>query len=74
MGEASCIGVVGIGKLGLPLALCIEKAGFNVIGMDIREDYVKQLQKRNFQSEEPYVNEFLRDASRFSATTSLQEV
>ena len=34
------ISVVGVGKLGLCLALCLEKVGFNVLGMDIFPDYV----------------------------------
>ena len=35
--------VVGIGRLGLGLALLIEKAGFNVCGVDIFPSYVKWL-------------------------------
>ena len=31
------IGVVGIGRIGLPTALCIANAGFETIGIDINK-------------------------------------
>ena len=37
------IGVVGLGYVGLPLALCFNEKGFNVIGMDIDETKTKKL-------------------------------
>ena len=33
------ISIIGIGRLGLCLALCFEKAGYEVLGMDLRENY-----------------------------------
>ena len=33
------ITVIGIGRLGLCFALCLEKAGYKVIGVDTSESY-----------------------------------
>ena len=38
------IGVVGLGYVGLPLALAYEQAGYNVVSVDIDEDRVAELQ------------------------------
>ena len=37
------IGVIGLGYVGLPLAVEFARAGFKVTGIDLREDRVKQL-------------------------------
>ena len=42
------IGLIGAGRLGICLALLIEKAGYEVLASDNREDYVKNLQIQNF--------------------------
>ena len=34
------IGVIGAGRLGICFALLLEKAGYNVIVSDCRDDYV----------------------------------
>jgi UDP-N-acetyl-D-glucosamine dehydrogenase len=39
----ACIGVVGLGYVGLPLALEFAKVGFNVIGYDVSERIVNAL-------------------------------
>jgi UDPglucose 6-dehydrogenase len=67
------VSVVGIGKLGLAFSLTLEKAGYNVVGVDINEEYVKGLNNKTFVSEEPNVTEYLNAAIRFKATTNLQE-
>lgn len=38
------VGVVGLGYVGLPLALALVDAGYEVVGVDIDQDRVKQLQ------------------------------
>ena len=43
--------VIGIGKLGLSVALTFEKSGFDVIGIDLNEKYVNNLNKKNFNSD-----------------------
>lgn len=42
-GRTACIGVVGLGYVGLPLALEFAKAGFRVIGYDVSERVVAGL-------------------------------
>ncbi len=41
--RSACIGVVGLGYVGLPLALEFAKVGFRVIGYDVSERVVKSL-------------------------------
>jgi nucleotide sugar dehydrogenase len=65
------IAVVGIGKLGLCLALNLERAGFHVLGIDIRQDYVDALNKKVFKSDEPLVEEYLHQSVNFTATTDI---
>ena len=38
--RSACIGVVGLGYVGLPLALEFARAGFHVIGYDVSERVV----------------------------------
>ncbi|MFB6198583.1 MAG: NAD(P)-binding domain-containing protein, partial [Halobacteriaceae archaeon] len=38
------VGVVGLGYVGLPLSLSLADAGYEVVGVDIDEDRVAQLQ------------------------------
>jgi len=68
--EADAV-VVGIGQLGLCFALTLERAGYSVVGVDARENYIRSLQSRTYQTKEPGVTEMLRTAHRFEATTDL---
>ncbi|MDA9613531.1 nucleotide sugar dehydrogenase [bacterium] len=67
------ISLIGIGKLGLCLALTLEKSGYDVLGCDVNEDYVKLINSKTFQSDEQGVNELLIKSKNFRATTNLQE-
>ncbi|MGO4526248.1 nucleotide sugar dehydrogenase [Microvirga sp. 2MCAF35] len=40
------VGIIGLGYVGLPLALTAVKAGFTVLGFDINETHVAQLNRR----------------------------
>ena len=40
------ISVLGIGKLGLGFALLLEKNGYNVLGLDISEEYIFKLNNK----------------------------
>lgn len=112
--QSKCVTVVGIGRLGLCTALCMERsffslvgkkrehkllsffvrsrflddlltvqiclavnchcrAGYDVVGVDVHQAYVDSLNDRSFASREPRVEEFLAGATRFHATTSIQE-
>eukprot|EP00121_Abeoforma_whisleri_P013413 Awhi_evm1s12373 len=67
------VSVVGIGALGICLALSLERAGYNVVGVDIFADYCKALNDKTFPAKEPRVAEFLQESKNFRATTNLQE-
>lgn len=67
------ITVLGIGRLGLGLALLIEKAGYNVLGIDINEEYVKQLNNKTFKTKEPEYENLLINSKNFKATLDLNE-
>lgn len=67
------ITVIGVGKLGLGFALKLESKGFNVLGVDINQNYVDSLNKKTLKTEEPYFSEMLKTSTKFKATTSLQE-
>lgn len=67
------ITVIGVGRLGLGLALLIEKAGFNVCGVDILPSYVKSLNDKTFKTKEPEYELLLKNSINFKATTNLKE-
>lgn len=67
------ITVIGLGKLGLCNALCLENAGYNIVGVDVSEQYVKSINDKTLSSYEPYVNEYLQNSKNLFATISLLE-
>lgn len=67
------ISVIGIGKLGLCFALTLEKSGFNVLGVDVFQDYVDSINKKTLKSSEQGVEQLLGLSENFVATTSLEE-
>ena len=67
------ISILGVGRLGLCFALTLEKAGYDVVGLDIREDYVKSLGNRTFRTIEPQVETLLVKSKNFKATSNFQE-
>ena len=65
--------VFGIGRLGICMALSFEKAGYDVLGIDVHQSYVDQLNQKTFVSNEPQVTEMNNQAVNFRATTSVSE-
>src|SRR5579864_6205960 len=70
------VGIIGLGYVGLPLAMEFAKAGFDVTGIDVQESKVARL-----NSGESYVQdvptEILRplvEAKKFHATTDFSAV
>ena len=72
MKDCKNVSVIGIGRLGLCFCLFLEKAGYNVVGVDINESYVEKVNSRSLVSPEPGVEKFLRSAKTFVATTDLK--
>lgn len=68
------LGIIGVGKLGLCFALSLEKVGYQVIGLDLSNDYVKSLNEKTFATTEPKVTEYLKNSKNFVATTSIQDL
>ena len=67
------ITIYGIGKLGLGLALLLEKNGYNVLGIDINTSYINELNNKTFKTKEPYYEMYLKDSSNFLATTDFNK-
>ncbi len=68
------IGVVGIGRLGVCLALNLERVGCNVVGVDSNAAYIHSLQSKTYSTNEPHVNSMLAESTNFFATTALSSV
>lgn len=68
------IGVIGIGRLGLSFALLCEQSGYEVVGYDVRQNYLDSLRDKSFSSPEPMVNEYLQAATHLMVTDQLSEV
>jgi nucleotide sugar dehydrogenase len=67
------IGVIGAGRLGICFALLVDRAGYDVVVSDVRESYVKNLNERVISTNEPLVEDLLKE-SNIEATTSNREV
>lgn len=67
------ISVVGIGRLGLGFALLLENIGYDVVGVDVSEEYVKKINSKTLNTSEPGYTELLKNSKNFKATTSLEE-
>lgn len=64
------IGIIGAGRLGLTFALLCEKAGFDVIISDKREEYISEIINRTYSNQEPQVNNLLQNSLKLTATTN----
>lgn len=67
------ISVIGIGRLGLCMALSFAQKGLNVVGVDLDSNYINSLNAKTFSSFEPHVNEYLSKVTTFEASTSLSK-
>ena len=72
------IAVVGIGRIGLPTALCFANSGFETIGIDINEKLVNMVNSGDYPlKDEPEfdkVFENVLEKKKFSAKTDIAEV
>jgi len=64
------IGIIGAGRLGICFALLCEQAGYDVLVSDVRDGYVKNLQRKIISTNEPEVAKLLTTSPRLSATTN----
>jgi UDPglucose 6-dehydrogenase len=69
--ELERIAIVGIGKIGLCLALNFDRAGFQVLGIDRDRDRVRRIAARTLASSEPEVEQALAAARGLEAADDL---
>ena len=68
------IGLIGAGRLGICLALLIEKAGYEVLASDTRSDYIRNLQLKKYSGTEPRVSDLLATANNIEFTVLNERV
>src|SRR6516164_10693677 len=70
------VGVVGLGYVGLPLAMEFAKAGFSVTGIDVQESKIDSLKRGLSHVQDVPSSEVARfiDTKRFTATTDFSIV
>ena len=72
------IGVVGIGRIGLPTALCFANAGFETIGIDINEKLVNMVNSGDYPlKDEPEFDKIFENVienKKFRAETNIEKV
>ncbi len=54
------VGFVGLGKLGLPVALAVESKGHKVYGFDIKKEIYDQIKNRRIDYKEKHANDLLK--------------
>src|SRR5580704_16143841 len=70
------VGIIGLGYVGLPLAVEFTKAGFSVTGIDVQESKIAQLRRGEsyIQDVSSQVLQPLVKAGKFHATTDFSAV
>ncbi len=64
------VSVVGLGKLGAPLAAVLASRGFSVIGLDVNKTFVDAMNAGKMPIVEPQLNELI-DANRERLTATM---
>lgn len=68
------ISIIGLGKLGSPMVATYASKGHDVIGLDINNDFVKAINKKEPLIFEPHLKEFLNiNKGNISATCDYRE-
>jgi nucleotide sugar dehydrogenase len=71
--EEKNVTIIGIGRLGICFALVLERAGYNVVGVDINPSYVASINDKTLKSNEPSVMEYLKKSKNLEATCDIQK-
>lgn len=64
---------LGIGRLGLGLALLLEKSGHNILGVDINENYINSLNNKTFRTNEPEYESLLKTSKNLKVTNDIEK-
>lgn len=68
------LAVIGLGKLGSPMAACFAAKGFDVVGVDVNDSFVAAIQEGRAPVFEPDLQEMIdRSEGRLRATTDTEE-
>lgn len=67
------VSLIGLGRLGICTALCLEQAGWDVLGCDVMDAYVNSINDRTLRSGEPGVEAMLRKSKNLRCTKDLAE-
>ena len=67
------VGLIGVGRCGLPIALNFEQRGLQVIASSYKQEYIEDLENKSVNTTEPYVKELLQN-SKINFTTDNQRV
>jgi UDP-N-acetyl-D-mannosaminuronic acid dehydrogenase len=67
------VGIIGIGRVGLPLALSLSKNGVSTLGFDINQEIVELVNRKKMPFEEKGYDELIKELN-FSATTDLSRI
>jgi UDPglucose 6-dehydrogenase len=69
------VSVIGLGKLGAPLAAVLASRGFTVIGLDVNKTFVDAMNAGKMPIVEPQLNELIAaNRERLSATMDANEI
>ncbi len=70
----SKVGIIGLGYVGLPLALQAAKVGHDVIGVDIDPDKVEAINQGINPFKEKFTSDLFNQGIRFPVTTNYQDL
>lgn len=65
------VAVFGLGKIGIAISAVLIRAGYSVVGVDIKEELTKKLNEGKIETQEPGVKKTLKEAlkkNKFFAT------
>lgn len=62
------IGIIGAGRLGLCLALNLDKKGHSVVAYDINGQLVRDINDRTYKTSEPFVEQYLASSKIIAST------
>ncbi len=69
------IAVVGLGKLGLPLAAVLADSKFPVLGIDVDSDHINNLNLKKFNFTEPFLDYYLKkNESQLKFSTNFSDL
>lgn len=68
------LGMIGLGRLGLSIALCFERRGYEVFGYDTSLERTNAVNAKRLDSREPGVAKMLAESTRLLTLDTLEEL